>query len=86
MAHTYCTLEHLSNVKSYRNNDSIVILKPGKSVGIVIHNRRDYLSKIADILNYYPEVIPLGCVDEFDKTSIQEQHIQRQFLGFMKTI
>ena len=52
--------------------------------GVVIYDSHGDVNNIADILNDTSKFLHLGGVDEFDKTAIQEQRIQRLLFGFCK--
>ena len=64
----------------------LYIYKPDKGSGVVIFNRRDYINKKTDILIDNSKLTRTGSDDEFEKTAIQEQRIQRQWLSFYHLI
>ena len=74
--------QHLKVVKSLRSNNKIIISKPDKGVGELILNKQDYNNKMVEILNDTTKFKIVACVDEFDKTAIQEQRIQSELIGF----
>ena len=84
LAHMYCgsTIdksdfylhhEHQNAVKSLRNNNNIIISKPEKGAGVEILDKEYYNDKMADILKDTTKFKIIGSVDEFKKTSTEEE-------------
>ncbi len=65
-------------MKSSHNNNNIIPSKPDKDeAAVVILDKEYYNDKIADIVKDSTKFKTLGSVDEFNKTAIEEQQIQR---------
>ena len=90
LAHIYCgwTIdksdfylyrEHLNAVKSWRNVNNIIISKLDKRAGVEILDKEYYNNKTTDILKDTIKFKILGSVDEFNKTAIEEQRMQREY-------
>ena len=69
-------------MNSSHNNNNIIISKPDKEAAVVILDKEYYNDKIADIVKDSTKFKTLGSVDEFNKTAIDEQQIQRELLEF----
>ena len=74
LAHMYCGSkidksdfylhhEHLNAVKSLHNNN-IIISKPNKGAGVIIHDKQDYNNKMVDIIKDTTKFKILGSVQD----------------------
>ena len=72
--------ESLQAIKSLRSNQDIPITKPDKGSGVVIINKKDYVSKMESILNDQSKFCRLGPAPDNDNTVKIESKIQRRLL------
>ena len=95
LAHAYCDTpvdvgdfsmnkESLQAIKSLRSNQDILITKPDKGSGVVIINKKDYVSKMESILNDQSKLCRLGPAPDNDNTVKIESKIQRRLLQMHK--
>ena len=71
--------------KSLKSNPDIVITKPDKSSGVIILNRVDYISKMANILSDNTKFLKIGPSERFDFTAKIESAINRRLRNFRKS-
>ena len=72
--------ESLQAIKSLRSNQDILITKLDKGSGVVIINKKDYVSKMESILNNQSKFCRLGPAPDNDNTVKIESKIQRRLL------
>jgi len=95
LAHSFCGTpvdlndftmhkECLVAIKSFRNNNNIVITKAGKSSAVVILDKSDYIVKMNIILGDNSKFCKIGPVVTKDNTAIIEGKIQRHLLELQK--
>ena len=70
--------------KALKDNHNIVITKPDKGSGIVLLNRRDYLSKMMDILSDQSKFKKLGPASQFDFTVKIQAAFQRRMYKWLQ--
>ena len=96
LSHAYCGTpidlkdfrmhkECFNAYKSLKNNPDIIICKQDKGSGIVILDRTDYVSKMADILSDRSKFIKIGPASRFDFTAKIENAICRRLRSWCKT-
>ena len=95
LAHTVCGVsidsgdmsmyrQHLRVVKTLKSNQEIIITRPDKGKGVVILNKADYINKMNALLSDTSKFEMLGPVSTHDKTSKNEQTLQKYLLKLVK--
>ena len=88
LAHAYCDTpvdvgdflmnkESLQAIKSLHSNQDILITKPDEGSGVVIMNKKDYVSKMESILNHQSKFCRLRPAPDNDNTVKIESKIRR---------
>ena len=79
----FVTKDDLKILRNLSKNDSIIISRPDKGVGVVLLNRSEYSDKMTSLLNDQTKFRPLFSIDPLQITLKREDQINR-FLRKLK--